>query len=74
MDLPGVEYIWIHLVELIEACKNKFVLWQAIVGSFVWANRIKNVLIFLWQSNQRYEYKAEYRDTNLLHLGVSYEA
>ena len=62
MDLPGDEYIWIHLVELIEACKNKFVLWQAIVSSIVWANRIKNVFIFLWQSNQRYEYKPEYRD------------
>jgi hypothetical protein len=45
--LPGVEYIWIHLVELVEACKNKFVLWQTIVSSFVRTNRIKYVLIFL---------------------------
>lgn len=62
MDLPGIEYIWIHLVELIEACKNKFVIWQAIVSSFVWANRIKNILIFLWQNEWYYEYKPEYKD------------
>jgi hypothetical protein len=73
MDLPGVKYIWVHLVQLIEACKNKFVLWKAIVGSFVWANWIKSFLIFLYQSNRHYEYKAELRQI-LFNLVVPYAA